>query len=63
MEGEWLAKVEVVEAMGAISGDQSWMEKLTATRGFKPVCWRGGGMNWALGGSGSLSGTEESVKR
>ena len=63
MEGEWLAKVEVVEAMGAISGDQAWMEKLTATRGLKPVCWRGGGMNWALGGSGRLRCTEESDKR
>ena len=39
MEGEWLAKVEVVEAMGAFSGDQLWMEELAAARGLPLMSW------------------------
>ena len=57
MEAEWLAKVEVVEAMGAEGGDQRWMEELAATRGLQPLHWSRH-LNWPLGNC-----TEESFKR
>ena len=53
MEGEWVVKVEVVEAMGDVSHDQLWMEELAAARGLQPMEWSWH-YNWNLGGSGNL---------
>ena len=41
MEGERLAKVVLVEAMGIKENDQLWMEELVATRGLQPLSWSG----------------------
>ena len=52
MKGEWLAKVEVVEAMGMYSWDQRRMEELAATRGYNPHTMEWASMlNWPLGGT------------
>ena len=52
MKAEWLAKVEVVEAMGQYSSDQLLMEKLAAARGYNPHTMEWASfLNWPIGGS------------